>query len=334
MKKIAFLSLLLLGFTAPALADCSAPYGVPGTMQFMDLYVNGSEVLYVCDGASWNTMQVSDTGSMCTEPGQIKYNTTTNSMEVCATWAVGMYDWYDLKGVQASGSCTVAGKMSYLSFGRYAFCDGANIYYTGVRTYPSYITDSTGSDNSGTTCRAAKPSNLKIGDLILTSLTQNGGSGGLTAPAGYTQIGTEAGPIATYYSYKHYKIADASDILASYITFTRAAGIGTCSLLVMVIRNVDQTTPIAGNDTIADNTLGTTLNFNGLTATKDHSLSLAIGESTGGTPTNPAGYTSQTTTATTRVSSKQILSAGAVSAFTSSSAAGRRVSTHLIINPQ
>lgn len=242
MRVIAFFLLLLFSSTLPALADCSAPYGVAGTMQYIDLYTNGSEVLYVCDGVSWNAMQTSDTGVACTIPGQIRFNLVSLSMEVCATWAVGMYDWFDLKGVQASGSCSVAGKISYLSFGRFAFCDGTNIYYTGTRVYPNYVTDSTGSDNTSTTCRAAKPSNLKIGDLIVTSLTQNGGSGGLTAPAGYTQIGSEGGPVAGFYTYKHYKIADASDILASYITFTRAAGIGTCSLLAMVIRNVDQTT--------------------------------------------------------------------------------------------
>lgn len=111
-----------------------------------------------------------------------------------------------------------------------------------------------GSGGTTQTSVVTKPTGLAVGDLMLAFVAAN--KAGMTAPSGFTQIGSEHDSSANAYSSDaYYKVATSGDVAASNFTFTNGDNSSPMIAVIMAYRGVDTTSPInASNFTISTGT--------------------------------------------------------------------------------
>jgi hypothetical protein len=182
----------------------------------------------------------------------------------------------------------------------------------------------------------SKPTGLQVGDLMIAHLfNDTGGLTGVTAPSGFAVLDSPATFCGGYEVGTWQKVADATDVAGSGFTFTKSGGWGTNGIMMMAIRNVNQTTPIQANN--RNSGTGTTVTYSAETTTQSNSMILVMAElCSGDQPSAPSGFTLNYNyaAADTSFSSKIQASAGSTGVITStipnSAAWG---STLVVINP-
>ncbi|MEA2439258.1 MAG: trimeric autotransporter adhesin [Thermoleophilaceae bacterium] len=120
------------------------------------------------------------------------------------------------------------------------------------------------------------PSGVAAGDLLVSSVNA-GGTGAITAPAGWTSIVSGAG--TGHYGTLHYRVATAADVAGASYTWTLGS---TRKATGGILSYVGVDTTAIGTPSATANT-GTTITFNSVTPTAANSLVFLGGSTFNGT---------------------------------------------------
>jgi prepilin-type N-terminal cleavage/methylation domain-containing protein len=104
---------------------------------------------------------------------------------------------------------------------------------------PRFLAAQTATITAAGTLTLTKPSDVVLGDLLLTHLVLSGTTGSLTPPAGWTSLDSQTSSQGKLRSLVFWRLATASEP-ASYGWGSTTAGIGS----IAAFRGVDQTKPI------------------------------------------------------------------------------------------
>lgn len=200
MKLNTIIFSLVASFSLDLQAACPTPCSPAGQFQY-----NSPDWVY-CDGCTWNSMIVSNTGTTCSSTGAL--NSTGTDLQYCSS---GTGNWMSAVGAQTAGACSANGAIQWDATNKWmTWCNSSTWKVLQSGTGPAYVSKGEALLSGCTNCTTSNFSSATTtGNLVVCGVTSfhTAYSTSMDDNAGntYTLIGTLPGAGTGWKTELYYK---------------------------------------------------------------------------------------------------------------------------------